>query len=391
MKKVAIITSLSGVGGTERSLLSLLKAFPENVCELTLLLMGEEGKLIGEVPKWVKIKHIKQLSGTEYIKRQIYKRSFLKAFGGVLRSLGLKYNWKKYKTDTMKQYHMAMYLFDSVAEQYDVAITWFVPNSYQTVYTLDKVNAKRKVMWIHMDVKMDKMPFDAQDYFSRYDKIFCVSKACLDSFIEIYPDCIGKAEIYYNLLDVDEVKRLACERCDIDDVKSFKIVTCGRVAIEKQPMYAIEIMQSLRKCGYDHVIWYFIGDGLLKTQMEQAIRKNGLEDSIVLCGIKVNPYPYVRNADLYVQMSKHESFCLTLAEAQCLGIPAITTNFKAAYEIVDDAKTGYIVEDNWKAIYDSIKRIMDNEEEYFRLKKNLNSYTLTANGSADHIVKYINS
>ena len=284
---------------------------------------------------------------------------------------------------------MAMYLFDDVSDQYDVAITWFVPNSYQTVYTLDKVNAKHKVMWIHMDVKMDKMPFDAQDYFIRYDKIFCVSNACLNSFIEIYPDCIGKVEIYYNLLNVNEIKRLACERCDIDDVKAFKIVTCGRIAVEKQPMYAIEIMQNLRKYGYDNVVWYFIGDGPLKIEMEQAIRKNELEDSIVLCGTKVNPYPYVKNADLYVQMSRHESYCLTLAEAQCLKIPAVTTNFKSAYEIVDDTKTGYIVENNWKEIYDKIRELLDSEAEYMKMKESLSSYVLTAKGSVDRIVEYI--
>lgn len=392
MKKVAIVTTLSGFGGTEKSLLSLLKVFPENVCDLTLLLMGERGELVDEVPKWVKIRYINQLSGGEYIRYGIREKSLYRAVDGVFRSLRLKYNWKKYKTDTMRQYHLAMYLFERIDEQYDLAITWFVPNSYHTVYTLEKVNANRKVMWIHMDVKMDRMPFDSQDYFLRYNKIFCVSKACRDSFVEMYPDCKNKVEICYNVLDIDEIKRLAGQECPMmNDAKSFKIVTCGRIAEEKQPLYAVHIMKKLREEGYRDVKWYFIGDGVLRPHMEQAIEHYGLEASIVLCGIQKNPYPYVKNADLYVQMSKHESFCLTLAEAQCLAVPAITTNFKAAYEIVNDKKTGYIVDDCWEAIYDGIKKVLDDQAEYTRLKNNLDTYSLKANGSASNIVTYINS
>ena len=53
-----------------------------------------------------------------------------------------------------------------------------------------------------------------------------------------------------------------------------------------------------------------------------------------------------------------------------LGVPAVSTNFQAAYEIVEENETGYLVEHNPQAIFESVKRIMEDKNEFKRLKNN---------------------
>lgn len=370
MKKVAIVTSLSGVGGTERSLLNLLKELPEGCLEITLLLIGKDGPFISEIPNWISIKHIHSKSGKGYIQEKIKKGKFLDAFKGTLRLIRLRQIWKKYRTDTMLQYQAAMYLYEEFQDIYDTAICWYVPNSYQTVYTIEKVKASKKILWIHMDVRMDKMPFDAEHIFKQYNRFYCVSKACLNSFISKYPVCADKADIYYNIINVKQIKEAALEDTVCFEEKIFNIVTCGRIAPEKQPWFAIDVMKQLKRDGINCVKWYFVGDGPLLQDMRTKILAEGLDDSIIMLGVKVNPYPYVKQADIYVQLSKHESYCLTLAEAQILGVPAISTNFKSAYEIVEDGVTGLIVENTWQAIYEATRELMINDSKYRQLREN---------------------
>lgn len=49
-------------------------------------------------------------------------------------------------------------------------------------------------------------------------------------------------------------------------------------------------------------------------------------------GTKTNPYGYMRGCDIFVQPSRHEGYCITLAEARCFTAPIVATNFTGAGE-----------------------------------------------------------
>ena len=57
-----------------------------------------------------------------------------------------------------------------------------------------------------------------------------------------------------------------------------------------------------------------------------------------------NPYAWMRSADLFVLSSDHEGFGIVLAEAQGLGMPAVSTNCEfGPEEIVEQDVTGLLV------------------------------------------------
>ncbi|HAF0292616.1 TPA: glycosyltransferase, partial [Salmonella enterica subsp. enterica serovar Typhimurium var. 5-] len=114
--------------------------------------------------------------------------------------------------------------------------------------------------------------------------------------------------------------------------------------------------------------WYCVGEGKYRKKLEHLIKEHGIEENFILLGSSSNPYPYMAQADIYVQTSRHEGFCLTLAEAKCLAKPIITTNFIGAFEQIHDGENGYIVNVNEEELYLKIKFLIENKEnrDYLR-------------------------
>lgn len=390
MKKIAIVSSLSSLGGTEISLINLLNSLPKNKYKIDLLLIDKPGSLVLSVPNWINIKYINQYTIKNYLIFCLKQKKIIKFFNGLVKTLKLKYLWKKYRTNTMEMYSESLFLYENVNQTYDFAISWFVPNSIISVYTLKKINAKNYVIWIHMDVTRYKMPFDAENIFSKYNKIYCVSKACKDGFDYKYPSMINKTEVYYNIINIDAIRKKTNNDIKIIDHDKFNIMTCGRLAIEKQPFLALKITKKLINDGYKDFRWIFIGDGPLRKEFEFQTKKEKLEEYIYILGKKENPFEYLKSADLYIQMSLHESFCLTLAEAQILQIPCLTTNFKSAYEILHNGKTGYILNNDWIEFYLKIRDIFDNKSIIKNLKHNFSFYKFNSIGKAEQLIEYIN-
>ena len=81
MKKIVIVIEKMLLGGTEKALLSMLKAIPKNKYKVTLLLMSKGGDFYQEIPKWVDIKIMPfaTLGSTEIIKDYTKSGKFLHA------------------------------------------------------------------------------------------------------------------------------------------------------------------------------------------------------------------------------------------------------------------------------------------------------------------------
>lgn len=58
MKRIAFVSSLSNRGGTEITLIQLLKTIPEKKYDITLLLLGRPGELAKQVPDWIRIRPV---------------------------------------------------------------------------------------------------------------------------------------------------------------------------------------------------------------------------------------------------------------------------------------------------------------------------------------------
>jgi len=358
--KIAIAAQVNGVGGVEHSLLSFLKHLDTTWYDVTLFVLrnagGTEDDFFLDVPNPVQTVFLGKPDPKALILRLMKRGKIVSLISFLFRFL----DYKRTGHHTFAMHRSMLAQYDAVGEKYDRVIAWALPDSVENVFALEKLRGNQKVMWIHMDVAHYRMPADGEKYVSRFDKIVNVSHACKQSFDRIYPVCKEKSVVVYNFMNTESMKCRAEEPSLIPKDGKFHLVTCGRLSGEKNILFAPEIAEKLVKSGLADFCWYLIGTGMLEETLRAKIKEKQVGDFVVLLGKQTNPFPHVAGADLYVQMSDNESFCLTLAEAQILGVPAVSTDFPAAYEIIAEGKSGIITQKNPQSLYEAIQFLREN-------------------------------
>ena len=366
-KKILFMVSSMNIGGVEKSLLSLLAVIPKEKYEITILTLDKKGGFLEYIPNNVKLieaewfKYIKPIimdSPQNIIKRYIKNYEFLK-----IPSFIYSYFKSKKTNDRYIYYKHVLKSIPECKEKYDAAIAYAGPTEIIDAYISRKVKAEKKIAWVHFDIskhKINKKLYN--NLYERFDKIFAVSNECKKKLDEIIPAVRNKSEVLLNIVSEDLINEMSESNIDFDDnYKGIKIITVGRLSKEKGQDLAIKTLAKLKKDRYD-VKWYCIGEGNSRHEFEQLIKEYNLENDFLLLGATSNPYPYIKSADIYVQTSRHEGYCLTLAEAKVLKKPIVTTNFIGAYEQIENNENGIIVSCNEDDLAEGIRKLIDNKE-----------------------------
>ena len=106
--------------------------------------------------------------------------------------------------------------------------------------------------------------------------------------------------------------------------------------------------------------WYVVGYGPLEDELLKLITELGLNNYFFLLGKKMNPYPYIKACDIYVQPSRYEGKAVTIREAQILGKPVVITNFPTAKSQVNDRIDGLITPMGVEGIVEGLQKVIDN-------------------------------
>ena len=117
--------------------------------------------------------------------------------------------------------------------------------------------------------------------------------------------------------------------------------------------------------------WYFVGDGVDRPKVESLISEKQLDDYIVITGLKDNPYPYIKNCDIYVQPSYEEAHPLSIIEAQVLDKPIVSTATVGGQSIIKDGENGVIAEINAESIAQKIFSIYQDKDLQKSIQNNL--------------------
>ena len=394
MKKILFMVTSMNIGGVEKSLLSLLNTIPKDKYDITLMLLEEKGGYLEYVPQNIKIieatwfKDIKPIimeSPYKIVKKFIKEKKFIKCIRFIY-----CYFVDKYLDNRFLFYKNVMREIPMNKEKYDVAIAYQGPTDIIDYYIAYKVKADKKISWLHFDVS--KHAFNNKLYtklYKKYNKIFVVSNEAKNVLVSQINNITDNTEVFFNIVCKDTILKMAKEKVDFDDsYKGIKIVTVGRLSKEKGQDMAIEALYQLRKSGYD-VKWYCVGDGNDREYYEEMIKEYNLQEYFILLGAKTNPYYYMKEADIYVQTSRHEGYCLTLAEAKCLEKVIITTNFITASNQIIDGENGFICEMNSDSIYRKIEFIINNDIQMKYIKNNLESEKFNVEKNINKLMEFI--
>lgn len=393
-KKILFMITTMEVGGVEKSLLSLLSVLPREKFDVTVLFLNKQGGFLQAIPDWVTVKEVTwyrriwyliHTPPPEILQNYLDEKRYIKAFFyGFVYFLSRELN---------SRYILFRYIFKSVhkhPEIYDIAIAFQGPTEMIDYFIAYKVEAKKKISWVHFDVSKHFINVDLyKRLYRNFNKIYVVSKEAKNQFISKFPTMANKTDVVMNIVSSKLINQLAHTNVDFDeDYRGVRIVTIGRLSIEKGQKMAISVLARLRNNGYE-ARWYCIGEGPERKRYEKMIRKYGLTNNFILLGSKLNPYPYVARADIYVQTSIHEGYCLALAEARCLKKPIVTTDFVGANEQIRNGEDGWIVSANEKQLYEKIKFIIDDPLQQDKLSINLSKTEIDTTREVDKLINYV--
>lgn len=313
-KKLLITTQDLNMGGVETSLLSLLNEIDYDKWDVDLVTLND-GILIKELNK--KINYINLEEKTSGLLNRVLK-SFL------VSSL-----IKKYK----------------IEKEYDVAIAYYGLNNYSDMYAAAS-NAKKKFIWVHNDFKASlessRYPFliklrniFMKKKFNYFDKIVSVSNNCQKNFESVFTGFKEKSITIYNLLDGDSILKKSELKPKIKMDGEFNVCTMARLVKSKQIDKLLNIIKELKNKNYK-VKLYVIGEGSERESLENYVKENNLTKQVIFTGIQKNPYNILKQADLFVSLSKYESLGLVLLESLVLDVPFVSLNNAGAIDIYEN-------------------------------------------------------
>ena len=241
-------------------------------------------------------------------------------------------------------------------KHYDIAIA-YPQVGYPKYYVVDKVNADKKYAFYHHGAyeftgnikEWDKV------YYPKYDKLFCVSK----HIQQILQDSL-QSDIKYDVmpcgLNVELIEQKGEEFCEeLQVANGIKIVTVARLSPEKNVDTCIKVAEKLSQEGVEFT-WLILGDGDLRTSLQQSINQKGLGQKVYLLGNQSNPYKYMKNCDVYAQFSQYEADPITVKEAAVFSKPMVLSNI-TAFQTTQNTMNNVALCDSIDVMAETIKKI----------------------------------
>lgn len=337
MKKILFgITGLT-LGGAERVLVDIANELSSKY-DITIFTLYGKGEFEKELSDKVKLIKMNEKSYNELTKKQ-----------KIHISLKILFNKKSIYNKYIKN-------------NYDVEIA-FLEGPITRIFSVKNVKNKtlKKIAWVHNDIGQVfgkkfrakiKRKLDKKCY-SHYNNIVFVSEDNKEAFEEIYKLDNNKIVIPNYISSKRVLEKSEEQFGNVFEKGQVNFLTVARLTEQKGIDRLIKIHSELIEKGYMHN-FFVIGDGPEREYLKQLIKSYNVEETFKLLGKKNNPYPYIRNCDIFALLSYYEGLPMTVLEAKVLNKPILITN-TAAREAVAGYEKSYIAKNTDDGVFEGIK------------------------------------
>ncbi|WP_369712948.1 glycosyltransferase [Leptotrichia sp. HSP-342] len=351
--KVLVLHGHLSMGGEERVLLSVLKNLVELNYDVDLLITwnhGENNLFENEIPEKVNYKFLfDNYNGKNKLIKEIYriraKTTYLKKVEKII---------KENKYDVIIDYSSNLLKYNN----FDIKVPVFA--------------------WIHFSLTFgEKLSADKiekyKKQYKKYDKILAICDTMRDEFVEILGMDKNKVELVYNPIDLEAVRKKA-ENIDKkyeNYLKQDYFLQVSRLTEQKQPEHLVDIYYKLKQRGIKEKL-YFIGNGEKVELIKQKIKEYKLENDVILLGQIENPYPFFKNAKLFVHTAKYEGLPTVLLESLAFGTPVVAYDCPTGPKDIlgKNSEYGKLIPLNDKDVFvEKVCELMSDDEKYNNYRK----------------------
>lgn len=354
------------IGGSTTALISLLHSLDKHQYEIDLILYENRGPLMSSLPTGINI--LPQAKSrttfnllTFFLDIKLWKAIFYKYI-------------KRQKGPAMQLISQCRLHFSrKIKKNYDIIVGFL--ECWPTYYIASsRVNGKKRIAWIHTDYKAAgfKSSIDSR-YFSQINNLIVVSNAGLISLKGLFPHLSQRMQTIENLVVKDFLVNMS-----LKEKVSYKSIGLAFVVVCRMDIYVkgldrlLEIFKRLDQEKYSFSC-HFIGNDE-SGAFQSLLARYSFQNQIKFLGPSLNPYPYIKAADVCLLLSRFEGKPIVVTESLLLGIPVIVTNYKSALEQVKHNFFGLVANNDSEDIYNTLKKVLNNRDLVEKMKSNLLTY-----------------
>ena len=140
------------------------------------------------------------------------------------------------------------------------------------------------------------------------------------------------------------------------------LVVIARLEPQKGHRVLLNAMPAIRS-EFPNVRLVCVGDGVLRSELEEQTRGLGLEENVKFVGVQTNVQDWLALSHMSVLPSFYEGLPLVAIESLAAGVPVVATNVDGTPEIVVNGKTGLTVSpDDPNALSQAIRLLLHSPE-----------------------------
>lgn len=124
--------------------------------------------------------------------------------------------------------------------------------------------------------------------------------------------------------------------------KENQIISVGRLYRQKNQKMMIDAFYKIKDKYPDYKLVIY-GEGPLRKELENYINELAIKERVLLPGRSDDVINELKKSKLFCLSSDYEGMSNALIEAQCVGLPIITTRVSGAEELIVNNKNGIII------------------------------------------------
>jgi glycosyltransferase involved in cell wall biosynthesis len=174
------------------------------------------------------------------------------------------------------------------------------------------------------------------------DLVLANSRGLRQQLLDYWQLPADRVRVQPNAFDFDRLDTLAAEPLPVASEGPFRILTVGRIDDDKGHADLLAAVYELvHHRGQQDLLWQIVGTGPDEQRLQQNVADLGLTKQVEFLGVRPNPFPWYRAADLFCLPSRTEGLPNVLIEALACGTPVIAADCPSGpREILADGRFG---------------------------------------------------